>query len=285
MGLIPMYLRQLMNNYNGKKMLFLMKKTLWNFKWHLTPTELQVKRMRDLLDIYGIKGTFFTVANLIENHPERLKIFGDHHVQPHGYSHIQYNKLSFDEAYKDVSKAVDIFRDNGIHVKFFRAPYATPSLKDGKNWYDLLAMCDVPYGSSIEIRPPESNPRKIQTLGGKKDVYEIPITWPTDDLLIDYKEIRNLRNLTKTFLQIIKQGTKANNLINFCLHPLRMGNRQFVRVTEAILEGASKIKGLELASLENATKRRIEGEKTPFFVVTGDIDCWTYFDYIHRLKY
>ena len=76
----------------------------------------------------------------------------------------------------------------------------------------------------------------------------------------------------------------AGNLLVFCLHPLRIGQAKYIGVLEKLLEGIDHIHDFELVSFSDAIRRWTEGDTTNQVVITGDIDCWTFVDYIRRLN-
>jgi Polysaccharide deacetylase len=287
MKISPKYIKQLMNNYGLSPSQFkiFQKKLFWNFIWHLTPTEIQVQRMEDILDQYSIKGLFFVTANLIERDPSRLKIFKNHEVAPHGYMHINYSKLTYQEAIVDMGRAINAFRENGVEVDVYRAPYAAPRLKDGSSWYDALHSFNVPYSSSFLLNPPVI---PYKESGG---IIEFPILSPTDDMVIEIWNKRSPSSVAKELFRKIlhtkNSKQKSGNILIYCLHPLRMGQKNYLPVVKSLLERINSYPGFELASFSTAVKewkkQNLKGRN--LVVISGDIDCWTFFDYIRRLKY
>ena len=196
------YLSILLQKYakNPIKRKKFLEKLYMNFVWHLTSTELQVQHMMDVLDRFSVKGTFFTTARLLERDPWRVKFFRNHEIAPHGYTHLDYSKMTFQEARNDMQRAVDVFKAANLPVSIFRAPYSTPRLADGTSWYAALNSVGIPYSSSqFNTHPPYTPERK------EDGVVEFPVIMPTDDALITYLRIFDSRGMTKELLRKVIQ--------------------------------------------------------------------------------
>ena len=82
----------------------------------------------DLYDKYGVKATFFYIANFAKQHPEIVKIVQErgHEIACHGLTH-QHDKafdvMSYDEQLQHLTEAKRILEDiAGEEVVSFRAP-------------------------------------------------------------------------------------------------------------------------------------------------------------------
>lgn len=289
MPLVSQYIKTLFTKYSispGKRREFL-DKLINNFIWHLTPTDLQIQRMKEVLEQFNIKGMFFVTANLLERRPERWNVFKNHEIAPHGYRHLDYSMMNYQEALIDMQKAVDIFRNHGVLVDTFRAPYATPLLKDGSSWYQALKCTNVKYSSSqLQDLPPFVPMQK------QEGIIEFPIAYPTDDAIIQYAGVKDPRGMVKLLLKKIyltrktlQNSPNKANLLFFCLHPLRIGQAKYIQVLEKFLQGIQHTKFFELETFSVAIKRWQEGDRSHLVAITGDIDCWTYVDYLRRAKY
>jgi len=272
---------------NAVKRREFMRKLKGNFVWHLVSTEDQVKRMYQVLDQFSLKGLFFVAANLVERSPWRLQFLSKHEVAPHGYYHNDYSKMNGSEGKKDMQLAWDTFISHGITPTIFRAPYATPRFNDNSSWYSMLKSVGFHYSSSELCDKPPFFPK--WKLDG---MLELPIIYPTEDALITYEITNEPRGMTKELLRVcyktqeyVKRTQQGGNFLIYCLHPLRIGQEQYIPVLENLLHGIDKLPDFELASFSSAIKRWNEGDKTNLVVISGDIDCWTFVDYIRRLKY
>ena len=269
------------------------RKVLRNWIWHLTPTEVQVQRIQKLCEQYSIKFMSFVVANLIERSPNRLDTFKNHDVAPHSYNHLGYSKMTFDQAVVDMKKSIAIFEQHHDQVKIFRAPYSAPVLSDGQSWYSALATTGLKYSSSPIVRIAEPPSKK------DANIIDIPILWPTDDSVIDMRNITDPALVFKEFYRKIiqtrihaskakKRGHKnIGTIIVFCLHPLRMGQRKYIGAVETLLHAVDRAPDFELSSFFDAVEIWESGhlKDRNLVVLSGDVDCWTFSDYIRRLKY
>jgi peptidoglycan/xylan/chitin deacetylase (PgdA/CDA1 family) len=126
-------------------------------------------RILDLLDRYGIKGSFYVPGVVAENHPELLPAFVErgHEVGLHGYFHelaTQASDAEFDGA---LDAALAVFARQGVTPVGFRSPAweMTPHMLAEvrrRGLYDSSLMgYDHPY-----------------TIDG---VVEAPVQWVLDD--------------------------------------------------------------------------------------------------------
>ncbi len=127
-------------------------------------------RILDLLDRFGIKGTFFVPGSVAEAHPALLPAFVSrgHEIGLHGYFHELAKQISDEEFSLALEASFEIFhRQVGIKPRGFRSPAweMTPHMLEEvrqRGLYDSSLMgFDHPY-----------------TIGG---VTEVPVQWMIDD--------------------------------------------------------------------------------------------------------
>ena len=127
-------------------------------------------RLLDLLERFGIKGSFFVPGVVAERYPELLPSFVQrgHEVGLHGYFHEIVSHVSDEEFGGALDASIDIFRKQvGFVPKGFRSPAweMTPHMLGvlaARGFYDSsLSGFDHPY-----------------TIG---NVVEIPVQWAIDD--------------------------------------------------------------------------------------------------------
>jgi len=85
-------------------------------------------KVKDILDSYKVKGTFFSVGMAVAARPDisRALIDGGHLVADHSYSHDYYRWL--DPRYPELQKTQDaFFRLLGVRPAFYRPPHGTRS--------------------------------------------------------------------------------------------------------------------------------------------------------------
>ncbi|MFC1864232.1 polysaccharide deacetylase family protein [Chloroflexota bacterium] len=105
----------------------------------------------ELLDKYGIKGTFFALGEVAEQYPELVKLLHEkgHEIGCHGYSHRRLHELGKEEFEKEVIKSVNLlYTITGEKPIGFRAP--TFSLDNSTSWaLEVLVKHGFKYDSSI----------------------------------------------------------------------------------------------------------------------------------------
>lgn len=109
------------------------------------------EKILNLLDKYGVKGTFFVLGQVAEKFPELIKqISGEgHELGVHGYNHLQFFKMTREKALEEISSAKKRIEDiTGTEVFGHRAPAfsITPETKWG---LDVIAEAGFTYDSSI----------------------------------------------------------------------------------------------------------------------------------------
>lgn len=78
-----------------------------------------------VLDNYKIKATFFTTCDCIEKFPVFFisLLEKGHEIALHGFTHIRFDELNFEQKEEQIKKSVSCFKKNlGIFPKGFRAP-------------------------------------------------------------------------------------------------------------------------------------------------------------------
>lgn len=109
------------------------------------------KKILDLLSENSVNGTFFVLGQVAEKFPGLVKEIAEqgHEVGVHGYNHLQFFRMSPEEAYQELSSARKLIEDlTGSKVYGHRAPAfsITPETKWG---IDVIAEAGFEYDSSI----------------------------------------------------------------------------------------------------------------------------------------
>ncbi len=238
-----------------------------------------ISNINSVLEKYNSYMTYFVAAYTLEWHPERVDIFksSKHIALPHGYKHLNLSELSASQAIQEIVKSKQIFEKNDLDSWCFRAPYAINSINNlGKDkFYQTLNEMNFRCSSS-EFQ--EDSPWKpIQ-----RKVPEFVIARPSDDLLIDKLGIWDAKIIAKHCIRSILK-TKGS-LIIFDMHPIRMGQKRFIPALDAICKFVKNDSESILIDFKKAINSYREEQKENFVCITGDIDTWTYFDYLRRLK-
>lgn len=105
----------------------------------------------DVLDQKKIKGTFFCMGWLAENHPELVMEIANrgHQIGCNSYMHAEPNNLTKEQFYDDVKRSkVLLEKVSGKPVEAYRAPnFATEGIE---SWYfEVLSELEFKYDSSL----------------------------------------------------------------------------------------------------------------------------------------
>jgi polysaccharide deacetylase family protein (PEP-CTERM system associated) len=113
--------------------------------------EQNTTRILDLLDTYGVKGTFFIVGWTAERFPGLVKeiVTRGHEIGCHSYQHQKIYNQTLEEFRRDTQKAKDILEQaSGRPVVGYRAP--TYSITKKSLWaFDILQELGFKWDSSI----------------------------------------------------------------------------------------------------------------------------------------
>ena len=122
-------------------------------QWEAYPQRAlrNTSRVLDILDYWGLRGTFFILGWVAKRHPalvRRIAASG-HEVACHGYSHQRITTMTQEEFRRDVTRARKLLQDlSGQGVEGYRAPSYTITAKT--IWaLDILIEAGFTYDSSI----------------------------------------------------------------------------------------------------------------------------------------
>lgn len=142
------------------------------------------RRLLDLFDAAGARGTFFVLGHLAERHPELVREIArrGHEVATHGWSHTMVYDLSPDAFRDELRRSIALLEDlAGRRVLGHRAPYFSVTARS--LWaFDVLAELGLAYDSSVfpvvnyryGIPSAPRWPHPVKTAAG--EVIEFPIT-------------------------------------------------------------------------------------------------------------
>lgn len=104
------------------------------------PDPVYTSKVLDILDSYGVKGTFFVIGQNVANYPEiaREIVTRGHEIENHSFDHPVFSLLSDDANYSQIKATNDIIKTvTGVQPKFFRKPYSDSS--------DITNDADIRY--------------------------------------------------------------------------------------------------------------------------------------------
>ncbi len=108
-------------------------------------------KILDLLSEKSVNGTFFILGQVAEKFPALVKDIANrgHEVGVHGYNHLQFFRMTPEEAYGELSSAKKLIEDlTGRKVFGHRAP-AFSITQETKWGLDVIAEAGFVYDSSI----------------------------------------------------------------------------------------------------------------------------------------
>ncbi|WP_138429459.1 DUF3473 domain-containing protein [Fodinibius saliphilus] len=108
-------------------------------------------RILELLAEHQVKGTFFVLGQVAEKFPNLVKKIATegHELGVHGYNHLQFHKMTPEQAFQELSSAKKLIEDiSGLEVFGHRAPAF--SISPDTQWgLDVIAEVGFTYDSSI----------------------------------------------------------------------------------------------------------------------------------------
>lgn len=127
--LVVLLCYSILPTYGYKLKNYLQKRTSSKKVLYLTfddgPHEKYTEQLLDLLQDYGVKVTFFSVARFAEENHEiinRMKAEG-HTIGGHSLEHKSDLWKPLKNTMFDFRKSMEIMQNLGVHVKFFRPPW------------------------------------------------------------------------------------------------------------------------------------------------------------------
>lgn len=121
-------------------------------QWSRQPSRVvaNVRRLLDLLDEFGARGTFFVLGWVAERQPELVREIArrGHEIASHGWSHRRVTTLAIPEFRDEVRRSRALLEEiSGTPVVGYRAP--SFSILTGMAWaYDVLLEEGYRYDSS-----------------------------------------------------------------------------------------------------------------------------------------
>lgn len=230
---------------------------------------------------------FPTIAAVAKMRPELVKmiVHEGHEVASHGYNHVRYPTLTAEARERDLRLSLQVFKELGIEISGFRAPY--------DNYTDdmpfLLEQAqftwDGGFGYRVEHRE-KTHFFHTDIDGLQSKVTYIPLNIQSDDLMIDRLGM-GPRDVSKTLKAEVSKAAVTKGAIMFDLHPIRMGQSEFVDCLKEVTEHAQGLGAWCTTPTEAVkywnTHGKWKGDSTFCLLLTGDIDNWVFTDYLRRV--
>ncbi|MDO8651344.1 MAG: DUF3473 domain-containing protein [Undibacterium sp.] len=153
--------------------------------WSTLPCRIErnVDSILALLNVSGVKATFFTLGWIAERYPEMVKriVAEGHELASHGYSHLRVSDQTVTEFQDDVSRSKALLEQIGGQAVW---GYRAPSFSIGtNNLWALDVLLNVGYKYSSSIYPIKHDhygmphaPRFSFYPNGPDGLLELPIT-------------------------------------------------------------------------------------------------------------
>lgn len=171
-----------------------------------------IPSMLEIFKNNNINITFFVTGKWAEKNPEILKkIYNSkHEIGNHGYSHKDYDKLSFNDNKNEILKAHNIITEIlNIDLKYFAPPsgaYNDNTIKAAKELdYDLI-MWSI---DTIDWRKDSTKDKIIKRVTEKTHNSAIVLMHPTEETVKALPEI-----IDYLFQNGYKIGTISNIIVN-----------------------------------------------------------------------
>lgn len=131
-----------------------------------------VPRILEILDVHGVRATFFVPGSVAERHPDRVKeiVSGGHELAHHGYTHTSPTRLSLEEEEDELTRGREALRTFGVEV----IGYRSPSWDFSPHTLRLLDQHGFRYSSNLMD---DHQPYRHETKG----IVELPVQWILDD--------------------------------------------------------------------------------------------------------
>jgi len=279
----PSYLRQL-----GKKWGLGAPRQLYHMlKLHRTPFSSILDNMFAVLDEVDGFFAFPTIAAIAGMKPELVKRIHSegHEVASHGYNHVRYPMISPKERARDLLRSLQVFKKLGIKVSGFRAPYDNYT----DDMPDLLEQTNLVWDGGFGYRPEHREKTHFfhATINGEESqVTYIPLNVWSDDLMIDRRRM-SPKTVSKVLKREVSKAALSEGVIMFDLHPIRMGQKEYVGCLREVVEHASGL-GAWCTTPEKAVKywnthSKWKSDSKFCLLLTGDIDNWVFSDYLRRV--
>jgi peptidoglycan/xylan/chitin deacetylase (PgdA/CDA1 family) len=258
------------------------------WRLHRTPFSELTNNILDVLDKYNSFYTFPIVAYTAKQDINLLKtiIHAKHEIASHGYKHIRYQFLPREIQEQDLKESLDTFQSLGITIKGFRAPYN----KYSEDTPFLIEKYNLLWDGGIGYDPKYRKGNKFfkTMLNGSESSFTcIPLSFYTDDALIDFYKL-NEEQMGKIFKKVIDHVKSKEGMVMFDLHPIRIGQKKYVKSLETLVSYGTKLGGWFPTVSEAVEYWNNNGEwkeNSKFCVLlTGDIDNFVFLrDYLSRL--
>ena len=253
-----------------------------------------LQRIVEINHKHGCIPSFFIAAELLERHWELFSNICHNgvHVGLHGYHHIDYAQMSGAAQEADIARGLEKFREHGLKVSGFRAPFLrfndeTSKVASDKG-IDWVSHSTMLFDGNICLDGQESRGNVRHLLGDfyttrshteepslprwEPHCLEIPVSLPDDELLVDRLGIRDPIRLREIWLDMLDSSRRQGELLNFILHPERID--YVAQPLDALLEQANSYGDVWVGSLDEIAKWWQQRNRLSFEITKSQNDTY-----------
>lgn len=256
-------------------------------RFHRIPFSVLLKNIFEVTKLYQAKFTFPIVASVALKNPELTHeiLRHGHEVAVHGFKHIKYTFLTERQQEDDIKKALDAFKVMGIPVHGFRAPYNTYTQYMPKLMEKYGFLWDGGIGFNPKYRE-RTRPFRVSINSHMSNFICIPLSRWSDDKMIETYGFKS-RQIGETLKRVIKWASERHGVVMFDLHPIRIGQPQYIDGLRYALAYGTELNGW-FPTVTEAVKywcKHGDWKNNASFccLMTGDIDNFVFLDYLKRL--
>ncbi len=215
-----------------------------------------VPRILDLLQEYGLPGTFFVPGVTAERYPDAVEqiLAAGHEIGHHSYAH--FSPIDQDAAAErsDFERALEALARFDVGPKGFRCPSWEPHWRTPA----LVAEFGLEYDSSLMDA---DSPYLLETPAG--DIVELPVHWSLDDWQQyaylprpSFKgPIESPQKVLDLWISELDAMRRYGSLFVLTCHPFLSGRPHRVEVLRKLIEHALETKDVEFVEAREAARR------------------------------
>lgn len=231
--------------------------SLWLARGETTPTPVSrgefgvvaSKRLLALFKRHDIRTTWFIPGITIDTYESACRQVAEagHEIGHHGYDHLAPGSLSREEELQQLRRGNEaIIRLTGTAARGYRSPawdlspHTVELLLDEGFRYDssMMGHDHLPYRARIGDVVEPGNP---VIFGRETDLWELPISWSTDDFPhFEYFRGGGLRpasGVLENWLEDFRylQESEQRGVLTYTLHPFVIGRGHRIRMLDRLL--------------------------------------------------
>jgi len=256
-------------------------------RFHKTSFSTLLSNIFEVMEQHQANFTFPIVASTALRHPELTReiLRSGHEVAVHGYKHVKYTYLTERQQEDDVKMALAAFKEIGAPVYGFRAPYNTYTEYTPKLVEKYGFLWDGGIGFNPKYRE-SAYPFRVSVNSHMSSFTCIPLSEWSDDRMIETYGFQS-HQIGEALKRAIKWASERHGVVMFDLHPIRIGQPQYIGGLRQALIYGTELNGwfpTVAEAVEYWCKHGNWKHDAAFCcLMTGDIDNFVFLDYLLRL--